>query len=251
MELWDRAAWEEIKPGMMPEPITTPSREPVPSSRMGEERVRMVFAFLAEDSGGVRKDLASIGFDEIQLPKLSMKVSERIDELRSDLAAYKQKVDEVADRVKSLAQGHRAGEGRRSLLIQRAYWENVKNTLLASGKGAQGKWVHMMSGYIRKKDVERFVATMKEEVPDSEVTIQDPSPDDDVPVSITVPNPFRPVQLLVEMLVFRHTRRLTPPPSCRSTFTCSSVSASAMSVTASCSRPWGAILRQRQNRTKD
>jgi V/A-type H+-transporting ATPase subunit I len=212
MELWDRAAWEEIKPGMMPEPITTPSREPVPSSRMGEERVRMVFAFLAEDSGGVRKDLASIGFDEIQLPKLSMKVSERIDELRSDLAAYKQKVDEVADRVKSLAQGHRAGEGRRSLLIQRAYWENVKNTRLASGKGAQGKWVHMMSGYIRKKDVERFVATMKEEFPDSEVTIQDPSPDDDVPVSITVPNPFRPVQLLVEMFGLPPYKAFDPTP---------------------------------------
>ena len=71
----------------------------------------MVFAFLAEDSEGVRKDLASIGFDEIQLPKLSMKVSERIDELRSDLAAYKQKVDEVVEKVKSLTQGHRARRG--------------------------------------------------------------------------------------------------------------------------------------------
>ena len=73
----------------------------------------MVVAFLAEDSEAIHKALASIGFDEIQLPKLSRKISERIDELRSDLAEYKQKVDDVAEEVKPLAQGHRVGEGRR------------------------------------------------------------------------------------------------------------------------------------------
>ena len=58
-----------------------------------------MFAFLAEQSEAVRKALASIEFDEIPLPKLSEKISERIDELRSDLAEYKQKVDEVAEKV--------------------------------------------------------------------------------------------------------------------------------------------------------
>ena len=211
-ELGNRAAWEEIKPGGEPETSTRPSQAEAPASKGEEERVRMVIAFLTEDSEGVRKDLAAIGFDEIQLPKLSMKVSERIDELRSDLAAYRQKVDEVVEQVKSLAQGHRAGEGRRSLLILKAYWENMKNTRLASAKGAQGKWVHVMGGYIRKKDVERFLATMREEFPDSEVTIQDPGPEDDVPVSITVPNPFRPIQLLVEMFGLPPYKSFDPTP---------------------------------------
>ena len=49
--------------------------------------------FLRKMSSDVRKALASIEFDEIQLPKLSEKISERIDELRSDLAEYRQKVD--------------------------------------------------------------------------------------------------------------------------------------------------------------
>ena len=211
-ELWNRVAWEEIEPGVTQKPITAISREPAPSPRTGGERVRIVTAFLAEDSEGVRKDLASVGFDEIQLPELSVKVSERIDELRSDLAAYKQKVDDVVDRVKSLAQGHRVGEGRRSLLILRAYWENMKNTRLASAKGAEGKWVHVIGGYIRKKDVERFLVTMSEEFPDSEATIQDPGPDDDVPVSITVPNLFRPIQLLVEMFGLPPYKSFDPTP---------------------------------------
>jgi V/A-type H+-transporting ATPase subunit I len=211
-EPWGRVAWEEFKPGMIAEPISPPSGEPAPSSKMGEERVRMVFAFLAEDSSDVRKGLASIGFDEIQLPKLSMKVSERIDELRSDLAAYEQKVDDVVGRVKSLAQGHRIGEGRRALLILRAYWENVKNTQVASNKGVQGKWVHMIGGYIREKDVESFLVTVGKEFPDSEVTIQDPGPDEDVPVSITVPALFRPIRLLVEMFGLPPYQSFDPTP---------------------------------------
>ncbi len=145
-------------------------------------------------------------------PSFPRKISERIDELRSDLAEYKQKVDDVAEKVKSLAQGHRAGEGRRSLLILRAYWQNMKNTQLASTKGVQGKWVHVIGGYIRKKDAERFLATMRQEFPDSEVTIQDPGPDDDVPVSITVPNLFRPIQLLVEMFGLPPYKSFDPTP---------------------------------------
>jgi len=198
-ELWSRVAWEEIRPGMIPEPIPSISRELAPSSKMGEERVRMVFAFLSEDSSDVRKELASIGFDEIHLPNLPLKISERIDELRSDLAEYGKKLGEVIEKVKSLAQSRRVGEGRRSLLILRAYWQNARETYFASTKGVEGKWVHVIGGYICEKDAERLLATLKEEFPESEVTVQDPSPDENVPVSISVPYLFRPMQLLVEM----------------------------------------------------
>jgi V/A-type H+-transporting ATPase subunit I len=81
----------------------------------------------------------------------------------------------------------------------KAYWQNIKNTLLASTKGFQGRWVHVIGGFIREKDTEKFLTAMKQEFPESEVTIQDPGPDDDVPVSISVPYLMRPMQLLVEM----------------------------------------------------
>ena len=86
IEPWSQTAWEEIKPGTLSEFNTRPPEKASPSLEEGEERVRMVFAFLAEESEAIHKALASIEFDEIHLPKLSEKISERIDELRSDLS---------------------------------------------------------------------------------------------------------------------------------------------------------------------
>ncbi len=199
---WDRVAWEEMK--RVP--------EPEPAERTGEERVRVVLAFLSEDSGDIRKALASIEFDEVQLPKFSEKVSERINELKSDLAGYRQEVEAVAEKAKRLALGQGPGEGRRSLRILRAHWLSIKNTQLASVKGLEGKWVHVIGGYIRERDAEDFVATLTREIPESEVTVEDPGPDEEVPVSITVPNLLKPVQLLVEMFGLPPYKSFDPTP---------------------------------------
>ncbi len=207
-----RFAWEEIKPGVEHKLATVASRESAPSSQTGEERIRMVFAFLAEDSSDVRKDLTSIGFDEIHLPDLPLKISERIDELRSDLAEYRKRSDDVVDKVASLAESRQVGEGRRSLMILKAYWQNVKETYLASTKGVEGKWVHVMGGYIREKDAVKLLATLKQEFPESEATVQDPHPGESVPVSINVPRPMRPLQLLVEMFGLPPYQSFDPTP---------------------------------------
>jgi len=211
-EPWSRVAWEEIKPGRMPEPNPSLSQEAILSSKRGEERVRMLFAFLAEDSNEVRKHLASIGFDEIHLPNLPLKICERIEELRSDLSEYERKVSGVIEKVKSLAQSHRVGEGRRALLILRAYWQNVKETYLASTKGVEGKWVHVIGGYVRQKDGERLLAVLGQEFPESEVKIEDPGLGENVPVSIAVPHLFRPLQLLVEMFGLPPYQSFDPTP---------------------------------------
>jgi V/A-type H+-transporting ATPase subunit I len=198
-EPWNRAAWEVLPQESIPGPTATSARSTSSSAKEGEKRVRIVFAFRVEDSDAIRASLSSLEFDEIQLPKLSQKISERVDELKSSLAEYTQKVDKVSEKVNLLTRGHRITEGRRPLLILKAYWQNIRNTLLASTKGFQGKWVHVIGGYIREKDTEKFLTTMKQEFPESEVTIQDPGPDDDVPVSLSVPYLMRPMQLLVEM----------------------------------------------------
>jgi V/A-type H+-transporting ATPase subunit I len=196
---WNRTAWEEVQPEAIPGPTAASVKTAASSTKEGEKRTRMVFAFLAEESESVRKSLASLEFDEIQLPGLSQKISDRIDELNSSLAEYTQKVDDVSEKVKSLTHGQRITEGRRPLLVLKAYWQNIKNTHLASTKGFQGRWVHVIGGYIREKDTEKLLSAMKHEFPETEVTIQDPGPDDDVPVSLSVPYLMKPMQLLVEM----------------------------------------------------
>jgi V/A-type H+/Na+-transporting ATPase subunit I len=212
VEPWARAAWEEIESGTVSGPGAGPPERRASAPEAGEERVRVVVAFRTEDNEPVRKALTSIGFDEIQLPDFAEKISERIEELRSDLVEYRQKADEVVEKVKILAQGTRAGGGRRPLLILRAYWQSIKNTQLASTKGLRGRWVHVIGGYVREKDREKLLAILAKEFPESEVTVQDPGPDEDVPVSITVPNLFRPIQLLVEMFGLPAYKAFDPTP---------------------------------------
>lgn len=198
-EPWNLAAWEELQMETSPGATAASARPAPPSAKEGEKRTRIVFAFLAEDSDAIRKALASLEFDEFQLPKISGTISDRINELKSSLMEYKNQVHAVSEKVKSLTQGQRITEGRRPLLVLKAYWQNIKNTHLASTRGIQGKWVHVIGGYIREKDTQKLLDAMKHEFPESEVTLQDPGPDDDVPVSLSVPYLMRPMQLLVEM----------------------------------------------------
>ena len=209
---WERVAWEEIRPGPKQGPVNASLPGEASLVRANEERVRVVFAFPAEDGSDVRKALASIEFDEIQLPKFSEKVFERIDEQRSDLAGYRQEVEDVAEKVKRLALGRGASEGRRPLLLLRAYWENIRNIQATSTKGVEGRWVHVIGGYIRKRDAEKFLATLAQEFPESEVTLEDPGPDEEVPVSIHVPSVFKPLYLLVEMFGLPPYRSFDPTP---------------------------------------
>lgn len=207
---WDRVAWEVILTGETKEASSSHQGKALPLPE--RERVWVIFAFLEEDGELVRKSLSALEFEEIQLPRISEKVSDRIEELRSSLAEYVRKVDEVAEKVKLLAQDDTLGDGRRPLRILKAYWQNIKNTHLAYSKGIHGKWVHVVSGFIRERDVDRFLATMKQEFPESEITVVDPGPDDDVPVSISVPRLFQPVKLLVEMFGLPPYRSFDPTP---------------------------------------
>ncbi len=195
---WARVAWEEA---------------PAPSSSTAtQERTRMFFAFLKDDAEEVRKALASVEFDEIQLPKHREKFSDHITGLKEDLGRYRDQVAEIAEKVRPLVVGRKSGEDRRALLILKAYWTNVRNEHVASMKGVHGKWVHILKGYIRARDAEIFTAAISKEFPESVITMEDPAPDDDVPVSISLPHLFKPIQLLTEMFGLPYYRSFDPTP---------------------------------------
>jgi V/A-type H+/Na+-transporting ATPase subunit I len=194
---WKRVAWEEVASSISDE--YGGSRAVASKVKAVQEKVRVVFAFLSEDSEDVRDALASLGFEEIQLPKLRERIADRIKELKADLATYQEHVAAVAEKVRLLADGRGDGEGRRSILLLKAYWTNVRNRHLASTKGVHGKWVHMLTGYVRARDIEAFRNAIKAEFPESMIVVEDPAPDDDVPVAISSHKALRPVQLLTEM----------------------------------------------------
>jgi len=133
-------------------------------------------------------------------------------ELEGDLEKYRTQADEVAEKVKLLAAGQRAGEGRRSLQVLKAYWTNIRNRQVAAMKGVHGKWVYILSGYIRSKDTDTFIAMINKDFPESMVTMEDPSPDEDIPVSISLPHMLKPIQLLTEMFGLPSYRGFDPTP---------------------------------------
>ncbi|MBN1615542.1 MAG: hypothetical protein JW950_13850, partial [Deltaproteobacteria bacterium] len=205
VEPWSHAAWEVIE--------TPASRTPETSSgsRKGD-RLGVVFAFLPQDAEDLRRALSSLEFEEVPIPRIKGKIYDRINELRGDLDAYQHEVAEISSKVAAFAEGNRVVDGRRTLSILKAYWTNSRNRAEALAKTVEGKWLHVVGGYVREKDVPELEAALHKEFPDSVLSIEDPGPDENVPVSISVPSLFKPIQILVEMFGLPPYRNFDPTP---------------------------------------
>jgi len=201
----DLIAWEELEPG---------GDGPFPPGQKGQgrQKVLVVTACLARDRDEVAKRLKDAGFEEAFLPRLYQRIPDRLVELEDSLAVYRERLEEIAAGIRELAHGRRSGEGRRPLVILKAYWIHARERALASRKGLKGRWVHVISGYIRQKDLDRLHSVMVHEFPDSLILEDDPGPGEDVPVSISVPRPLSPLTLLVEMFGLPPYRSFDPTP---------------------------------------
>ncbi|HOJ43446.1 MAG TPA: hypothetical protein PK800_04950, partial [Syntrophorhabdaceae bacterium] len=166
-EIWQWIAWEKLS---LPEGVRTKK-----DRKDTGTKIKVVFAFLKEYEDEVKRLLTELNFEEIALPKRKEKAKERILELEEDRENYKNKIAEVAEHVNSLLEGLTPQEAKRRLIILKAYWTNIKNRQLATMKGVEGKWVYVISGYIRAKDSELLKNTIEKEFPQSILTIEDPS----------------------------------------------------------------------------
>ncbi|HOP86527.1 MAG TPA: V-type ATP synthase subunit I [Syntrophorhabdaceae bacterium] len=203
-EIWQWIAWEKVSP--------SEGLKEKEDRKDTVIKVKVIFAFLKEYEEEVKKLLSELNFEEITLPKRKEKVKERMAELEEDKENYKNKIAEVKEKVNYLLEDNTPREAKKKLLILKAYWTNVRNRQLALMKGVEGKWVYMVSGYIRAKDTELLKNTIEKEFPQSIITIEDPSPEEDVPVSISVPYLLRPIQLLIEMFGLPYYKNFDPTP---------------------------------------
>jgi len=204
----ERFAWEEIAPDISVEKKDDMKKD----KKQNEGHVRMAFAFLREDAEEVRKALSDIGFEEIQLPRNVENIADRIQELWLNLEKQHKEVAEVAKKIKPLIDGQYEEEGRRHLQILKAYWTNIRNRQVAANKALHGKWIYILTGYVRVKDKDTFIETIEKEFPESVIKLEDPSPEEDVPVSISLPYLLKPIKLLTEMFGLPHYRGFDPTP---------------------------------------
>jgi len=205
----ERFAWEEFEPEVT---VGNDKDHISKDKKHNDGRTRMLFAFLKRDAEVVRKALSDIGFEEIQPPKNVENIVDRIQELGLSLEKQRKQITDVAEKIKPLIDGQHEEEGRRHLQILKAYWTNIRNRQIAANKALHGKWLYILAGYVRVKDLDTFIAMIEKEFPESVLKLEDPSLEEDVPVSISLPYLLRPIKLLTEMFGLPYYREFDPTP---------------------------------------
>lgn len=157
------------------------------------DRVRIVAAFLPDNEDAARRALAAEQFEETALPTFPGTIRDRIRELTGDRAESVEQLNQVRDRVTEMS------KLRRTLHVLKAHWEGVRRRLLAGGSAIEGRWVHVLTGYIRERDIPQLEAALRKEIPEAGVAYEDPRPGDNVPVSLSLPPMVRPVKMLVNL----------------------------------------------------
>lgn len=157
-----------------------------------KEPVPVLAAFPVKDQDAARGALSRHGFTEVALPTVPGTVRDRIRELRLDRTSLEEEIADIRAGAQELAQH------RRQILILKAFWDSRKNLATARLKSAHGRWVQVVTGYVREKDVEQLKEALKEHER-AELVLTKPSPDEVVPISISLPKSVRPVRMLVDL----------------------------------------------------
>jgi len=172
----------------------------------------IVAAFLREDEADARRVLLENQFSEITLPAFRGTVRDHLRELNEDLGIERGQIDEVARQVRGFA------HTRRTLTILKAFWDGRRRFALARSNTLSGAWVHVVTGYVREKDLTRLHALISKEFPSASVLLEDPATDADVPVSIALPNWMKPIQMLINLFGLPRYNTFDPSPNIFFTF---------------------------------
>jgi V/A-type H+/Na+-transporting ATPase subunit I len=202
---WRSIAWDIIE-GDNERPDSGAVSETPRIIRNIKDAQRVIIACLKDDVEEVTNGLARLSFVEMQLPGFSGTIEDHIKELKEDAAQLATAIEENIAKVRTFA------PDRRTLVTLKAVWTASKNERQALDKTLGGKWVHILTGYIRERDMERLQSTFEKEFPESVVIFEDPGPDEDVPVSLSLPKALRPLSLLVEMFGLPPYRSFDPTP---------------------------------------
>lgn len=157
------------------------------------DRTRILAACLVDDEAAVRRALAAEQYEEIALPDIAGSVRDRVRELEGDRAACHEELEDIRKRITDMA------KHRRALQVLEGHWEGVKRAHKAMGEAIEGRWVHVICGFCRERDLAQVEQALRKEVPQAVVTAEDPAPGEAVPVSITTTKNIRPIQMLINL----------------------------------------------------
>ncbi|MBI4556825.1 MAG: V-type ATP synthase subunit I [Candidatus Hydrogenedentes bacterium] len=201
-------AWDVVVPGQLLRKdaganLDRPVKEL--AATLGDP-LRIIAAFQPENEEAARKALAAHEFEEIPLPEIPGKVRDHVRELKGDLAECEEQIAQIKTKVLDLS------KHRRALGVLKAFWESNRNRRLALTSSAAGKWVQLLTGYVREKDLPRLEETLRRAFPEASYSVSNPAPEESVPVSLSLPHFVRPVQMLVDLFGLPQYRTFDPSP---------------------------------------
>ncbi len=203
------SAWEEVIPAVVE---NNDNGNKKGGAQNGKESAWLLAAFLPEAEEALRKGLAGHGFTEIALPQVAGTVQEQIKALEGDLDELQNRVKGIAAKVLELA------KHRREFLLLKAFWEDNRKLFLVRTNSAHGKWIQILTGFIREKDVPLLEEVLKKDFPAVTPCVEDPEPQDNPPVSITLSPFVRPIQMLVDLFGRPAYNTFDPSPFIMPTF---------------------------------
>ncbi|MBM3289769.1 MAG: hypothetical protein FJY92_06420 [Candidatus Hydrogenedentes bacterium] len=163
------------------------------ASAVKSDRTRILAACLVDDEPAARRALAAEQYEEIALPDIAGSVRDRVRELEGDRAACQDELQDLRRRIGEMT------KHRRALQVLEGHWDGVRRANKAMGDAIEGRWVHVICGFCRERDLARVEQALRKEVPQAVVTAEDPAPGDAVPVSITSSKTIRPVLMLINL----------------------------------------------------
>jgi len=201
-------ALEEVLPVVVPGKSDSLKKTPANPN----DSAWVLIACLPEAENDVRKVLSANAFEEITLPQITGTVAEQIKALEGDLDELQKRMQNIGTKVNELA------EHRSSLLVLKAFWEDNRKLTVSGVNCAQGKWVQVVTGYVREKDCDKLESAIRSDFTNVDILKEDPSSEDVPPVSISLSSTVRPIQMLVNLFGLPAYNSFDPSPFIMPTF---------------------------------
>ncbi len=161
--------------------------------RRRKRTVDVCVVALKDDAEEAGRLLRTHQLEELPLPQYEGSRTDRMDELTAEIGRRHKQAEHCKDSIKKFA-----GEARKVEILL-GYWEGERAKMQARSGTVNSKRIAMLSGFIRRRDVEGFKERLAERFPFVSGVYREPRPDDEVPVEITNARCLKPLRFLVDL----------------------------------------------------
>ncbi|HOJ92144.1 MAG TPA: V-type ATP synthase subunit I [Dictyoglomaceae bacterium] len=154
---------------------------------------KVIFLIPKENKPTFEELLQKYNFDYRRIPYLKGTPSENLKRISSSLEKSKQDLAKLLDRAKSIA------EKKRNILAWYDYFISKSSEQKINEYPYKSRFFDIFSGWIPKRDKNKFLDALKARISDCGFETRDPLPEEDPPVILENPKIIRPFEFLTKL----------------------------------------------------